>query len=82
MSEVGRQRHCKHSVKNPSVNLKTYIDTWFYWTVITRFPRAFKMAAQKMCVYLAIMDEVPSFVHEEVVCRSGLGNVKEFQALL
>lgn len=32
--------------------------------------------------YLAIMDEVPSFVHEEVVCRSGLRNVEKFQALL
>lgn len=28
------------------------------------------------------MDEVPSFVHEEVVSRSGLGNVEEFQTLL
>lgn len=28
------------------------------------------------------MDEVPPFVHKEVVCRSGLWNVEEFQALL
>lgn len=28
------------------------------------------------------MDEVPPFVHEEVVCRSGLRNVEELQTFL
>lgn len=32
--------------------------------------------------YLVVMDQVPPFVHEEVVSRPGLGNVEELQTLL
>lgn len=39
-------------------------------------------ASTRAAADLGVVYEVPAFVHEEIVCRPGLRNIEELQALL